>query len=70
MLVSILKVCLYLKYAKKEHFNLLAGPKLFHRGGLRELTELLKKEKKVRLVWARSLVNYNFKTAFSTTFCT
>ena len=36
----------------------------------RGLTELLKKEKKARLVWARSLVNYKFKTAFSTTFCT
>ena len=73
MPVSILKVCLYLKHAikkrseKKEHFNLLTGPKFFHRGGLRELTELLRKEKKTRLVWAR---NYKFKPVFSTTFCT
>ena len=40
---------------------------MFHRGGLRELTELLRKEKKTRLVWARS---YKFKPVFSTTFCT
>ena len=39
---------------------------MFHRGGLRELTELLRKEKEARLVRARSFVNYKFKPAFST----